>query len=287
MKSIDNWRVLKRARNAEHYQAHEDILAAITPEFATAQGLAKLRENYASLFAVEDNCYLRNRSFEDTPEINAADQKRDDIFLYISQIISANLYCPIEEYKQAAARLDFVLDPYRGASRLPLAQNTAAVSDFLKKIQEEAYAADVTKLALSTSIEALAEANAEFNQLYTARSEELLTRASSETMKTIRPKVDAAFKDLATAINSLYNVNALVTQDESKEESLGAVIDKVNAILLQLQTTLSRAGVGSKPQTGPEEGGDPVPETPEEPDDKPTTGEEEEEEGGSGGPQIQ
>ena len=286
MKTIKYIRVFNRARNAEHYQAHEDILAAITPEFATAQGIGKLRENYAALFEVENGCYLRNRSFETTQSIKAADQKRANIFLFISQTIAANLYCPDDTRQKAAVKLDYTIDPYRDAPRLPMAQATAAMSDFLKKINEYSYAEPVATLGLADSIAALAEANAAFNQLYTARSQQLLTRATSETMKTIRPKVDAAFKEIATAINSLYNVNALVTKDAEKEQLLAAVIDAVNAVLLQLQTTLSRAGVGSKPQTGPAEDQGAAPETPEEPADTPATGSDGDDDT-SDGPQIQ
>ena len=70
--------------------------------------------------------------------------------------------------------------------------------------------------------------------------------------------------------NSLYNVNELITKDAEKEQELGAVIDEVNAILLQLQETLSRAGIGSKPEREPEEQPGTDDDTTEEPDDQPT-----------------
>ncbi len=258
MKAINNTFNFRRARNAEHYQVHEDLLAAISEEFATAQGIKNLRDEYAALFEVENDCYLRNRAYEDTPEINEADQSRDDIFLFISQTIQANLKSPVEANRQAAGRLDYAIDPYKEAPRLPYAQNTAAVSDYVKKMEEETYSEDIATLGLATSIAALKEANEAFNKLYLARSQKALVRATSETMKTVRPKVDAAFKEIATAINALYHANSLINTDEEKEKALAAVIDLVNAILRQLQETLSRAGIGSKPSTGT--------------DDKPVTG---------------
>lgn len=239
------------ARNAEHYQAHSDLLAAIPADFTATLGIAPLREEYARLFGIENECYLRNAAYQDTPEVEAKDRLRDNRFLYVSQSIAAARLSPVDEVAEAAARLAYHLAPYRDAARLNYASNTAAVADFVQKMREPANAADVATLGLTAAIDALDEANTDFNLTYTGRSTELLARSTSETMKTIRPQVDAAFRTLASAINALYQVNELVTKDATKEKETGAVIDRVNAHLIQLQSTLSRAGVGSKPNFDP------------------------------------
>ena len=234
MKSIKLSSILRQARNGEHYQAHADILNAISEAFVSGQGIKALRDAYAKLYELEDECYLRNQAYEDTPEIAEADQLRDELFLFVSQTIETNKLSPVAANREAAGRLGFVLDPYKDAPRQSLAKNTAEVTDFGKAISEESHAEDVTTLGLDAPLAALKEANEAFNRLYLERSKEKEERSKSETMKTIRPKVDAAFKELATAINSLYNVNELITKDAEKEQELGAVIDEVNAILLQL-----------------------------------------------------
>lgn len=235
------------ARNAEHYQAHSDLLAAITPDFATTLGIAPLREEYQRLFAVENDCYLRNASYQDTPEVEAKDRRRDELFLYVSRSVSAATLCPVEATAAAAGRVAYHLAPYRDAPRLNYASNTAAVADFVQKMRDPAHAADIDALGLTAALDALDAANNDFNRVYTGRSAELLTRATSETMKTIRPQVDAAYKALASAINALYQVNELVTRNAAQEKEIGAVIDRANAVLVQLQSTLSRAGVAGKP----------------------------------------
>jgi len=70
-------------------------------------------------------------------------------------------------------------------------------------------------------------------------------------MKVVRPKVDAAYRELASAINALYQVNTLIAKDSTKEQTIGTVIDKVNALIITLQQTLSRAGIGAKPNFKP------------------------------------
>ena len=253
MKEINSKFNFRPARNAEHYQANNDIIAAVSAEFVTSMGILPLRTEYQRLLDIENDCYLRNAEYQETPEVEAKDKKRDDLFLYVSQTIATGELCPVENTRAAAARLAYMLKPYRDAPRLNYASNTAAVTDFVEKMQDEANRADVTALGLTDAIAALDIANKEFNTVYTGRSTQVLTRATSETMKTIRPQVDTAFKALASAINALYQVNELVTKDAAKEQSLGTVIDCVNALLIQLQTTLSRAGVGTKPSYGPED----------------------------------
>lgn len=251
MKQINSDFSFHPARNAEHYQLHSDLLAAIPAAFAEAMAIATLRTEYQRLFDIENDCYLRNTSYIDTPEVEAKDRRRDDRFIYVSQRIATSQLSPADEEVAAGARLAYHLAPYRDAPRLNYASNTAAVADFVQKMREPANAADVATLGLTAALDALDAANTDFNLTYTGRSTELLARSTSETMKTIRPQVDAAFRTLASAINALYQVNELVTKDAAKEKETGAVIDRVNAHLIQLQSTLSRAGVGSKPNFDP------------------------------------
>lgn len=253
MKEINLSFGFTRPRNPEHYQMHHDMLEIITPDFATAFGIPQLREEYQRLFDVENECYLRNTAFQDTPELQAADRKRDDRFLYNSQSINTACLSPIEATAEAGRRLAYHMKPYMKAPRLTYAANTAAVTDFVEKMREPANAADITTLGLTPAIDALDEANKKFNKIYTQRSSELLTRASSENMKSIRSQVDDAFKKAASAINAFYQVNELTVKDADKKKKLETVIDGVNAVLYQLQATLSRAGVGAKPSTKPDD----------------------------------
>ena len=252
MKQINLKFSFHSTRNPEHYQVTSDLLAAIPADFATAMGIAPLRTEYQRLFDIENDCYLRNTAYQDTPEVEARDKKRDDLFIYISQSITTATLSPVPATAEAAARLAYHLAPYRDAPRLSYASNTAAVADFVQRMREPANAADIATLALTAAIDALDEANTAFNEVSAGRSTELLARSTSETMKSIRPQVDAAYKAVASAINALYQVNSLVTRDAERETTLATVIDRVNAIIIQLQNTLSRAGVGARPNFTPD-----------------------------------
>lgn len=200
------------ARNAEHYQVHSDILSKVTAEIAAKYGFTALHTDYAGLYDVEDECYLRNKGFESTADVEAADKKQDNLFLYLMRGIENATLSPVEAEATAAKHLVFVVKPYANAHRLSYAQEMGAISDLVKKLQGEEQEA-VEQLGLTQAVQALADANQAFNEVYSARSGESLTRSTSETMRTIRPKVDKAFKKMASAINALYKVNELVAKD--------------------------------------------------------------------------
>lgn len=167
------------------------------------------------------------------------------MFLYVKQTVDSNLYCPVATKKAAAEKLSFAMKPYRSANSKAFAENTAQVTNLVADFQSETYAEYVELLGLTDAVEQLKTANNEFNAIYMGRSGEKLVRASTENMKSIRPKVDTAYRSLASAINALYQVNSLVTRSESTEAELGSLIDSVNGLIVQLHQTLSLRGAGS------------------------------------------
>lgn len=236
---------LNNARNAEHYQFHSDVLSIVTVEVATAQKIEGLRSEYAALFDKENTAFIQNRAYESTKEVEAKDRVRDELFLYVKQTVDSNLYCPVATKKAAAEKLSFAMKPYRSANSKAFAENTAQVTNLVADFQSETYAEYVELLELTDAVEQLKTANNEFNAIYMGRSGEKLVRASTENMKSIRPKVDTAYRSLASAINALYQVNSLVTRSESTEAELGSLIDSVNGLIVQLHQTLSLRGAGS------------------------------------------
>ena len=236
---------LNNARNAEHYQFHSDVLSIVTVEVATAQKIEGLRSEYAALFDKENTAFIQNRAYESTKEVEAKDRVRDELFLYIKQTVDSNLYCPVATKKAAAEKLSFAMKPYRSANSKAFAENTAQVTNLVADFQSETYAEYVELLGLTDAVAQLKTANNEFNAIYMGRSGEKLVRASTENMKSIRPKVDTAYRSLASAINALYQVNSLVTRSESTEAELGSLIDGVNGLIVQLHQTLSLRGAGS------------------------------------------
>lgn len=79
MKKIPLISYLKDSRNAEHYRLQEQLLAAISAQFATTYKIESFRTAYADLFAKEDEAYLQNQAYADTQSIEKADAERASV----------------------------------------------------------------------------------------------------------------------------------------------------------------------------------------------------------------
>ena len=146
----------------------------------------------------------------------------------------------------AAEKIEYILKPYGLMSTKPNAENTAMVSDFVKKLQSDDYSQYVATLGLTAAVEALKTVNGMFSSLYSRRADEKRVRTVTESLREVRRKVDIALAELREAINAIYIVNALVEKSEEKEAEIGAVVDAVNADVLQFAELLSRRGIGRK-----------------------------------------
>ncbi len=124
MKTINERFNFTRARNAEHYQLHGDILTVVTEEFAEKMGFQKIRKGYADLYLVERTCHLNSTAYRETVDIAALDKKRDKCFLYASQTITTAELSPDEEIAAAGAFLAFELKKYIDAPRLRYTQTS-------------------------------------------------------------------------------------------------------------------------------------------------------------------
>lgn len=246
MKTISEIKNLTRARNAEHYRLQEALLRAITAEFATKYTISVPYEAYRKAFEGEDAIYLQARAFVDTKELTEKDAERDKLFRFVRLTIQSKTLSFDADEAAAAEKLAHIIKPYGLASSKPDAENTAMVSDLVKKMQSDDYSNYVTKVGLTDAVNALKTANDEFDTIYSRRADEKRVRTVTESLQNARKKVDAAFSDLRDAINAIYTVNALVEKDATKEAEIGAVIDAMNAEILQFTETLSRRGIGKK-----------------------------------------
>ena len=234
-------------RNSEHYQLNRRLLKYIPVEFAEKYGVSASRSKFQLTFYSENECYVGNTKFASTNEIETLDKKRSNLFIFFLKTIQSGLYNPEEAVVNAAKRMEYLIKPYKDAYRLSYAQKSAMIADFVDLVQEDEIQADLEALGLANTVSKLEEANEEFDTVYETRSTERLNRSISETMKTVRPKVDKAFTELAKDINAFFRVNELTTKDAETRTAFLAVIEKVNSLLYEMEKTLSRAGIIGKP----------------------------------------
>lgn len=253
MKKIPEILYLKSARNAEHYNLQEALLKAVSTSFAAEYKLTELRDSYASLFEKEDSIYLQNKAFADTKELSDKDAVRDRFFRLVKLTIQSKQLSLIPAEVAAGDKLAFAMKPYSTAASKPDAENTAMVSDFVKKLQSDEYSSYVQTLGLTEVVASLKMTNDEFAELYSRRADEKRVRTVTETLLQIRPQVDDAARKLFEAINAIYMVSEVIEKDAAKTAAIGAVIDAINAEIVQFSETLSRRGIGSKAKVDPDD----------------------------------
>ena len=249
-----------RAKNAQHVQFATDVLAAVTEEVAMAQGFASQRSAFATATTAEQDCFKVSRKYVDTTEVASRDSVRDNVALFYRGIARVNAEYGLTAETRKAGQLVFDLFNNAGdVVRMDYASETATLTDLVGKMRETMYAEALTAIGIESAPDDIEEANDAFNAIYLQRSAAERDRAFAADMKTLRPATDEAFDSLAYAINALFAVNEMVTNDEGKRTALTKVIDDVNAIVVRFRKTIgqkSPSGSSSTDEPADEPGGE-------------------------------
>ena len=249
-----------RAKNAQHVLFVQDVLAAVPEATATTYGFAKQRAAFAAAAGDEVACFKPDKGYLDTPKIEKADKDRDNAFyLYKGMADLYMNYGADEEEREAGRVLSFAFRETGVAADMDYASETATLTDLVGKMRETMYAEALTAIGIESAPDDIEEANEAFNAIYLQRSAAERDRAFAADMKTLRPATDEAFDSLAYAINALFAVNEMVTNDEGKRTALTKVIDDVNAIVVRFRKTIgqkSPSGSSSTDEPADEPGGE-------------------------------
>lgn len=272
MKVLNEIKYLARSHNAEHWYLYDRLLALLSTEFITKFKLAFFTDKLKTQFAREDEAYSAITKSVSTAEIADKDKARDSGLRRVDLGVQYGLYSDVPDEVEAAKRCMLVLDAHRGASEKSYAENTAEVADVVARFQSEEYASDIARLNLTEAVASLKQLNDAFNEAYTNRKPEQYARSTGDKMEVVRGEVDAAYADVADAINAIYIVAAYLEPVPEDAAEIKAVADAMNAEIYQFSLTLARRGVGTV--TEPDEPADPEPSDPTNPDEP---------EGGDGG----
>lgn len=266
MKVLNEIKYLARSHNAEHWYLYDRLLALLSTEFITKFKLAFFTDKLKTQFAREDEAYSAITKSVSTAEIADKDKARDSGLRRVDLGVQYGLYSDVPDEVEAAKRCMLVLDAHRGASEKSYAENTAEVADVVARFQSEEYASDIARLNLTEAVASLKQLNDAFNEAYTNRKPEQYARSTGDKMEVVRGEVDAAYADVADAINAIYIVAAYLEPVPDDAAEIKAVADAMNAEIYQFSLTLARRGVGSVTEPA-EEPTDPEPSDPTDPTD--------------------
>ena len=245
-----------KANNGLHVQLMTDLSTKITKEVAETLGFAGPYAKFFAAATMEIDNYKPFRGYVDTKEVQGGDDVRDDTFYF--------------------NRAVFLFNEAGEVADMDYAAETATITQLVTKMRQEPFVSALAKIGQEGMPDMLESYNTAFHEIYSKRSVTERERTTTASMKELRAASDAAWDELAEAINALYTVNELVTKDEEKAAALLKVIDDANTYLLRFRKTVS----GSASSATDEETETPDTETPDE--ENPGT-EPENPDGGDGG----
>ncbi|MDL2264993.1 DUF6261 family protein [Parabacteroides sp. OttesenSCG-928-G21] len=253
MNKIKRFGIFNFLRNGEHFQLHWTLSDFLTTKIADFASLATLFATYKALFEHEDIVFKHNSRMVGTAEIKRADIVRSKAFRSLRMTIKAlTLNVDLSE-QQLADDLLLIIDNYKEAPRKAYLENTAYINNLVQELRIPANFEKVEALSLEGLVTSLDQSNILFRTLYNNRSEWLDAQKRQGNMRNIRRPLDMAFRDLASAINSLYEANELVEKNATTREKLEVMIDGVNAHIENAIRAIAYRSPGhsSKPDPDP------------------------------------
>ena len=283
--------------NSLYAQFINDVNSTIQEYTPAALRITKCYEKFTSALDAFDDVYNMQRKNNLTVELTELDKQRGEAYLCLYSHIDADLHnLDVEKRKQARYiinRMDSYGNPLRKGRR----DESATLNDMGKALKEAPLSEYITALGQMDNLDAMIEANDNYVALSMSRTKSNKGRTLNAT-RNARLALDAAYRDIVSAVNSQVLYKSLVDETTSSEpegpainsvlnaeDPLEEFIQTINQLIAEYKTTAAQSGSSNKPgeeeneeeetpETSGGEGTD-TPETPggeitEEPDDRPT-----------------
>ena len=195
---------LSRLDNGRHFEYHNHVYDLLHAADATKIGVpAEKITAYKADLDVEEEINRETQASLNTQRMMKKDEERDDLLSFIFNTIRTNRLSPDHAMATAADELNVVAKPYYSIQKVGLDQESAFINGLLHDLRKTENAPHVTTLNLTSSLQKLETANAEFRQIYDARS---ATRADNKLpqAKVARAKTDAMYEQIVFILKAAY-----------------------------------------------------------------------------------
>jgi hypothetical protein len=218
---------VKRLRNKLHFEFMRSILELLQTRGANISYVTGLIQKFAAQVNEEDLALDLLKRYEATEDIHNEDGRRDNAFYRICDLIRAG-HRHFDEIKRAAAgRLAAIVKEYKGAPKLPLPEESAAIHNLLQKL--ETVRTDTDLLGLGEWVNEMKNANDRVRSLMANRESEAVSKAQYK-MKTVRVETDKRYAEILTCLEAAAIIDGAGTCKQLFDE-INARIDEYNNIL--------------------------------------------------------
>ncbi|MDR2127421.1 MAG: DUF6261 family protein [Prevotellaceae bacterium] len=230
MKSIITKIDLSKLKNETHVEFNESIKRLFIKFNPQTVGIDALYNLYSAALDKELDSLDFIRKSEITSIISEQDRVRDNIYGGLVDSLKGATRHFDPAYSAAATLLLDVFKHYGNIPRKTLDDETAAIKDLLRELQQPALAAALETLGFTNWVDKLAAENAAFEQLMMQRYEQTADKTQYR-MKDTRKETDKYYHAIVSQIENMVLVgNAAV---DALIREMNTVISRFKHILAQ------------------------------------------------------
>jgi hypothetical protein len=242
---------LNNLRNDGHFQFMQFVVALIRGIGAAVLKVEKQFATLEALHAQEEEAFRKITRSALTVRINEADRERNEVFRSMANAIRTWLTHFNPALREAATRLQIVMDAYGNVTLKSHIAETSAIHNLTQELAGN-HAGDVKTTGLDQWITELNRRNAAVQTLLEQRADESAARTPL-VLKDVRVKADEAYHALARLIDALATV-ARAGDDSEAAAMYHDLTGRLNQRIDLLNNALSqRRGHARKTAGGGEE----------------------------------
>ncbi len=170
----------------------------------------------------------------ETPELKDADAERGRIGSLLFFVVSNGLQSKNAEILKASQDVDAAIRPYKGFQNEAYLRETITIKGLLVDIRKKELTASVTKLGLTSTIDALEAANNKFEKLSKQRTDKKSALSLEIPMKELRNRMDKMYMNLC---HLLYSIAFLANSESDDYRESITLINDINGIIHEHKTT--------------------------------------------------
>jgi hypothetical protein len=186
-----------------------------------------LLSKFAALVKEEDDSLDQLKHYETTQEIHDEDGRRDNAFYQLYNLVRSGAKHFDEAKRNAADRISNIMREFKGAPKLPMAEESAAIHNLLQKFEK--VNADINLLGLNDWVDEMKDANDKVRTLMANRESEAAYKVQHK-VKAARTAVDEAYSEIVACIEAAAIVENLNSSSPLIAE-INARIDEYNNLL--------------------------------------------------------
>lgn len=221
----------KELRHEEWFQFYTEFKALVEQYRPAVLNVEVLFITFVKLYTDADTALELIRKSAATEPIFDADNKRDCTLQGFFEAVKSSAHHFNAPKREAARRLQIVLDHYNGITRKLYDEETATIYNFLQEMNET-HIGDIMLLGLEEWITQLDTDNKAFESLMKTRYDEAFSKTDLR-MKIIREETDHCYRDMLDRIDAAVLLNGETPEFTAFIKELGLRVDRFSDILAQ------------------------------------------------------